>query len=407
MYENIRQVLIYTFHPLWNYYVTPSALNKKAASLNRGQRILSPVTLFSLLDDLRERKVTGDSAIEYIWSFINEYPEYEHEIKLILGRNLECRIEAKLINSAVPKLIPEFNVALANKLQDFEHKVDFQKQRWYCSRKLDGLRMITIINNGDIRFFSREGKEFFTMGVLKRALADMDFGTNIVLDGEICITDAEGNEDFQSIMKLYNRKDFTIPNPKYKLFDCMSLDDFNNGYTEEDNHLSMRIEVLHHLFTPEDSNFEVLEQIKVTNKEHFEKLKFGSQMKNWEGLMIRRDCTYKGKRSNDLLKVKLFTDAEYEVQSVSIGDIRIIDRKTKLERVENMLSAVTISHKGFEVYVGSGFTISQRREFREDPRKIIGKVITVKYFEETLNEKGEISLRFPTFKCLHGDKREV
>ena len=71
MYENIRQVLIYTFHPLWNYYVTPSALNKKAASLNRGQRILSPVTLFSLLDDLRERKVTGDSAIEYIWSFIN------------------------------------------------------------------------------------------------------------------------------------------------------------------------------------------------------------------------------------------------------------------------------------------------------------------------------------------------
>ena len=38
---------------------------------------------------------------------------------------------------------------------------------------------------------------------------------------------------------------------------------------------------------------------------------------------------------------------------------------------------------------------------------IIGKIITVQYFEETKNDKGGISLRFPTVKHIHGSKREL
>ena len=33
----------------------------------------------------------------------------------------------------------------------------------------------------------------------------------------------------------------------------------------------------------------------------------------WEGFMIRKDVSYEGKRSNNLLKVKTFYDAEYIV----------------------------------------------------------------------------------------------
>ena len=36
-----------------------------------------------------------------------------------------------------------------------------------------------------------------------------------------------------------------------------------------------------------------------------------------------------------------------------------------------------------------------------------GKIITISYFEETKNQKGGISLRFPTLKVVHGEKREV
>ena len=36
---------------------------------------------------------------------------------------------------------------------------------------------------------------------------------------------------------------------------------------------------------------------------------------------------------------------------------------------------------------------------------IIGKTITVQYFEETKNDKGGISLRFPTVKHIYENER--
>ena len=39
--------------------------------------------------------------------------------------------------------------------------------------------------------------------------------------------------------------------------------------------------------------------------------------------------------------------------------------------------------------------------------EILNKVITVKYFEETQNQSGNYSLRFPTVKVIHGNKRTV
>jgi ATP-dependent DNA ligase len=43
----------------------------------------------------------------------------------------------------------------------------------------------------------------------------------MVFDGEVCIVDENGVEDFQGIMKEIKRKDHTIKNPKYKVFDYL------------------------------------------------------------------------------------------------------------------------------------------------------------------------------------------
>jgi DNA ligase-1 len=66
-----------------------------------------------------------------------------------------------------------------------------------------------------------------------------------------------------------------------------------------------------------------------------------------------------------------------------------------------------IKHKDNIVRVGSGFAIDQRQEFYKYPKKILGKIITVQYFEESKNQDGGISLRFPTFKILHGGTRSI
>ena len=45
--------------------------------------------------------------------------------------------------------------------------------------------------------------------------------TNIVFDGELCLMNEDGSDDFQGVMKQIRRKDHTIENPKFKIFDTM------------------------------------------------------------------------------------------------------------------------------------------------------------------------------------------
>lgn len=42
---------------------------------------------------------------------------------------------------------------------------------WMWSRKLDGVRVIMRIENGTVKYFSRQGKEFFTLGNVTDAIA--------------------------------------------------------------------------------------------------------------------------------------------------------------------------------------------------------------------------------------------
>jgi DNA ligase-1 len=149
----------------------------------------------------------------------------------------------------------------------------------------------------------------------------------------------------------------------------------------------------------------VLAQDKIKDDAHFEEWVSRSNEYGWEGLMLRADEPYKGKRSKDLLKYKSFSDDEYEVVDVEMGPFRYV--KDGAECEETMLSCVMIQHKGYTVRVGSGFSIEQRQEFYKNPKKILGNIITVQYFSESENQDGGISLRFPTFKILHGSARTV
>ena len=61
----------------------------------------------------------------------------------------------------------------------------------------------------------------------------------MVFDGEVCMVDDNGVEDFQGIMKEIKRKDHTIKNPKYKVFDYLMLEEFDNQ--ESERNLSDRL----------------------------------------------------------------------------------------------------------------------------------------------------------------------
>ena len=156
-----------------------------------------------------------------------------------------------------------------------------------------------------------------------------------------------------------------------------------------------------------DNTLSVLEQEPVDDIEHLSELISDADKNGYEGIMLRKNVGYEGKRSKNLLKCKKFFDAEYVVESLDFDNHRII--RDGKEVVVPMLAQAYITHKGYEVAVGSGWNQAQRLWYAGNylNESIVGKTITVQYFEETKNQEGGISLRFPTFKILHGEVRTV
>ena len=391
----IKKVLVATYNPFAKYYVTSANLRKNSNLVTSNN-----YDLFELLDLLDKRKITGHEAISVINGFIQNHEEYKELIYNIFDRNLKTRTSESIINKVHEDLIPTFDVCLAKKYEDHQKKVDFDKDRWLASRKLDGLRCIGLIDHaGNIEMRSRTGNLFTTLQLVIDELSKLNL-TGVVFDGEICIVDENGNEDFSAIQKEYNRKDYTIPNPRYKIFDMINYDDF---MVKKGNELLYdRLHKLIGVMDSVDSNIlSYVDQILVKDDLHLEEMRTLASEDGWEGIMIRKNIGYEGKRSDKLLKCKLFEDAEYRVKDVVMGEIRVIvDQK---EVTETMLSKVIIEHKGFEVGVGSGFSIDERREYYLHPENIIGKQITVQYFEESKDKDGNLSLRFPTVKFIYKD----
>jgi DNA ligase-1 len=394
-----KNILRYTYHPMWQYNVTSDNLKKKSHLVARN----AYYNFFDLLDDLKGRAITGHDAIAAVNSFIEHHSDYEELIHCVIDKDLKTRAGDKIINKAIPDHIPEFSVALADK---YEPKLVDWEDGWYVSRKIDGARCIGVVDSsGDTTFYSRTGKIFDTLDVVRDGIKSLNL-SNVVLDGELCLVDEDGNEDFQGVMKELRKKDHTIPNPSFKIFDMISHDEFYSKKGKSSNTYSYRYKSLcYQMRNNECPCLSVLEQELIADDEHFNEWAARSAKEKWEGLMLRADEPYKGKRSKDLLKYKSFFDDEYEVVDVEMGPFRyVLNGK---EHEETMLSCVTIKHKGYDVRVGSGFSIDQRQDFYKNPNKIRGKQITVQYFEETKNQDGGISLRFPTFKILHGNQRSI
>jgi len=395
-----KKILLYTYHPLWQYNVTSDNLRKKNHLVARNNEYKN---FFDLLDDLKNRNITGHDAIAAVNSFVEHHSDYEELIHCIIDKDLKTRAGDKIINKAILDHIPEFSVALADKY--YPNIVDW-KDGWYVSRKIDGARCIAIVDdNGDTTFYSRTGKSFETLDIVAGGIKALGV-SNVVFDGELCLVDEDGNEDFQGIMKQLKKKDHTIPNPSYKIFDMISHDEFYSKKGDTNKTYEHRYNNLREVMSNNTCVcLSVLGQEQIRDDDHFAEWTKRANDYGWEGLMLRANSPYKGKRSKDLLKYKNFSDAEYEVIDVEMGPFRYV--KDGAECEETMLSCVTVKHKGYDVRVGSGFSIEQRQEFYCNPKKILGKVITVQYFEESKNQDGGISLRFPTLKFIHGMSRSI
>lgn len=394
--DDIREILVRIYSP----YIQFGVGSKNCKKLSHICDSDDAYELFDLLDDLSNRHLTGHAAVGAVNAFILANKEHEQLIYNILDKDLKTRTAASIINKGIPGLIPQFKVALAEAINDMP---DFENEEWFGSRKLDGVRCIIRKEQDEISAHSRSGKEFETLDKLLDEVSKIE--GDFVLDGEVCIVDENGNENFQDIMKQIRRKNHTIDNLKMFVFDMLTLQEFDEqkGVTPLYVRYENSIRALH-IANCNENIMEVLGQDVIPNVEYFNKLNDDATAAGHEGIMIRKNSGYKGKRSKDILKVKKFHDAEYKVVGATNGDIRIVEEGK--QKIINCLSNIVIVHKGNKVGVGSGFSIDQRKEFYKDHSKILGKTVTIQYFEESQNKDGEWSLRFPVLKHIYEGERD-
>ena len=417
-HSNCAKLLYYIYHPYWHYFITSDRLkrimgdqrNEKFAKpskiywKSKQGEIALPTNIYDLLDILKNRIITGNDAIDMVIEFIKENIRFQYLIYEIIDKSLKFRCNVKTINSVFNNLIPQFSVALAQPYVDHIKRVDFEKDEWFASRKYDGVRLIIYIDgNGTSHFRSREGNNFFTLKPLENQLKSFP-KRNVILDGEVCIME-EDKENFKRIVSEIQRDGHVIISPKYHIFDYLTFQEFDS--TRGEKKYSERYQNLQNIYKEVcetnhyfSNYFTIVKQNIIKNDAHLKSLTDQAHKNGWEGLIIRKNIGYEGKRSNNMLKVKSFKEEEFKCIGIESTKMRIVQSGEEIE-IETLGNIIIDIGSGNKVGVGSGFTIAERKRFFENPELIIGKAITVSYFDLSIDKNNKPSLRFPTFRCVH------
>ena len=365
-----------------------------------------------LLELMNKRTLSGHEAKNSILEFLIENPEMEYFIFACMDKKSSTGLNKSTINKVIPGFIEVFEVALA---KSFEiERVDLENEKWFLSRKLDGIRCIIEINllKNTIIAKTRTGNEIKTLSKLNNILLDffqsksdklLEKSNIWYLDGEICLDTSIGGDDFAGIHKQYNKSNHTIENPYYWMFDFLTEKEFKSKTSTRD--LEKRLDFLENVYDDLNTELtkvsEILEQVEIKDLKEISDACEKARLEDREGVIVRKNEKYKGKRSFDILKVKNFIEDEFIVIGLEESTKRMLNDSGIMVEMP-CIGKLIIEYKGNKVGVGSGLSDKQKLDYYNDSSLILNKEITVQYGGESVDFKTRlVSLRWPTLKCVH------
>jgi DNA ligase-1 len=389
--ELLKKVLNYALDPFKVYGVKKYELERPLKEVeNFSDGVM--IHMFDVLEKLMKREVTGDAARQTIKDFSGKLSEQEQEVfARILNKDLRCGVAEGIVNKVFRKLIPEFEVQLAQPSKHL-HKVKFP-----CigQPKFDGVRTVAIVDPAEnsITYYSRNGKEFTNFSCFNQELFLLARNNSTMFDGEVV---GPPGKEFVSIMQQCRRKyDANPVGLIYRVFDWMPTGIFVTQSSELEQRY--RSESLDELETAKLSHINfaerrviTVESQKINNEQEMYDYYNRCVEQGYEGVIIKSiDGEYEFKRSNNWVKIK---PDESE-------DLRIVDIQEGRGKYQGLLGAIIVEREGVKINVGSGFKDNDRCSV-EEAQKMIGKVAEVKYDSLTPDK----SLRFPRFVQIREDK---
>jgi DNA ligase-1 len=361
-----------------------------------------PANAFAeLARQLQERELTGHAArdaIELAMSVATK-EQWNGWYRRILIKDLRCGVSEKTVNKVVPGTVPVFTCALAHDSAKHEKKMKGKKQ---IEIKLDGVRVITIIQGNKVEMFSRNGKQFHNFGhiieELEAVVAEYPVPYPLVLDGEVM------SSDFQDLMKQVHRKDGKqSTDAVLHLFDTIPLGCFKAGSWDKPQSFRSLItkhwveehkDVLKHV---QALDWEDVDLDTPEGQERFVALNKAAVDGGYEGVMIKDvDAPYECKRTHAWLKAKPFIEVTLEVVDVEEGTGR------NQGRLGALVCRGEDDGRMVEVNCGSGFSDADRDDFWSSRDTLVGQLVEVRADAITQNQDGTYSLRFPRFKTFRG-----
>jgi DNA ligase-1 len=227
-------------------------------------------------------------------------------------------------------------------------------------------RMLAAKRNGEVKMWSRKGKEISVPDKIKFELQN-SLSEGDIVDGEVYVH----GWTFQRIISAVKKKSPDTDLLEYHIYDLPNEDKtFKERFVDSDkSKFSGRLKLV---------QTDIANSLDDIDKKQEEAIILG-----YEGLMFRNSSgKYKYKfRSDDLLKVKSFDDAEFQI----IGGKEGQGRETGLVIFKCKMDS------GLEFDVRPRGSVEERSEMWTNLESYIGKPLTVRY--QGLTDEGRP--RFP------------
>ncbi len=388
----LKEILAYTYDTNKKYKIDEGKYNKISSNSTPCNELTLDVwnQFKTILDKLAEKRSAKDTEVELIKALIEANQEATF-LKMVLFKDLRLNMNIKKIQKVWPEFLNAPQVQLANSFKGNSFSNN------YYSRKLDGVRCYYL----DKVPMSRNNKphKAAPLSHITEQLENiLDQFNDWVLDGEIIYLNSDGTEDFKKAISLArsDERNVLCSNLYFVIFDMIPKTEFISKqaykpFEQEYDTMKTLLKATQERvswYLTESPNLLIIKQV---GDEGLKDLQMNRFQYNWEGLMLRDgDACYEYKRSNKLLKLKQMQDTEVELVGMEEGH----------GKHENLLGAFITNYKGYSLKIGSGFSDEQRAHYWQNKETYIGKTVKVKYFEETVNQQGGESLRFPVFLCF-------
>ena len=393
--EEIKRVLNFLGDPNQVLGLSTKKINKPVEPVEHG------LTLTELIDYLLVNNTGTDNEVGMVQYFLNQYDEHTKDVLAqVVGKSWTTTVGASLLNKVYGAgFIPVFDVQLAF---PYEKKISGYKEdtTFVVTQKLDGFRAVVEVNNGQVvSIKTRKGK---TINGLTELSKDIEANISaslghFVFDGELLLEDPENKwtsgERFQRTGQMIST-DGECVGMGFHIFDALPFDEFQGGVSKE-NYITRRKNYLETF-----ASGKLVRTVPVLGTSDIKGIPAWSDYateRGFEGVMLNDpNAKYETKRTKGLLKVKKMHTADLQV----IGFEEAIDGKNR----GSLKSLIIQLDENNTFNVSSGLTEEQREDIWNNQEKYLGKIVEIKYFEETTNQQGGRSLRFPVILGFRDDK---